>query len=54
MEITLKLTIDQANAIVSALADLPIKTGLGQLIAEIVSQVQPQLPEQPAEEESAE
>lgn len=46
MEITLKLTIDQVNGIMTALGELPVKTGAGQLMAAITAQVIPQLPEQ--------
>ena len=49
MEIELKLTLDQVNAIMFALSEQPIKTGFGNLIAEISRQVEPQLPAQPQE-----
>ena len=46
MEIELKLSIEQVNAIMYALGELPIKSGMGQLVNVITSQVQPQLPQQ--------
>lgn len=54
MEIELKLTLDQVNGIMAALGELPVKTGAGQLMAEIRQQVVPQLPEQTEEETSTE
>lgn len=49
MEIELKLTLDQVNGIMTALGELPVKTGAGQLMADITAQVMPQLPEQTQE-----
>lgn len=46
MEVTLKLNVDQVNAILSAISELPIKSGYGQLMQLIVAQVTPQLPPQ--------
>lgn len=51
MEIILKLSIDQVNGIITALGELPVKTGAGQLIAFITQQVHPQLPKQEPEEQ---
>jgi hypothetical protein len=50
MEITLKLTLEQVNGIIYALGELPVKTGAAQLVNLIHEQVQPQVPEQPAEQ----
>ena len=50
MEITLKLTLEQVNGIIYALGELPVKTGAAQLVSLIHEQVQPQVPEQPAEQ----
>jgi hypothetical protein len=52
MQIELKLTIDQVNGIMTALGELPVKTGAGQLMAAITAQVVPQLPEQTEEAQS--
>lgn len=46
MEVTLKLTVDQVNAILTAISEMPIKSGMGLLAQSIINQVQPQLPEQ--------
>ena len=55
MEINLTLNIDQINMIMTALGEMPVKSGAGQLVGVIISQVQPQLPkEEPAEETTAE
>lgn len=53
MEVTVKLTVDQINAILTALNELPIKTGFGPLIRDIIEQVGPQIPE-PAPAETTE
>jgi hypothetical protein len=45
MEVTVKLTVDQLNAILTALNELPIKTGFGPVIRDIIEQVRPQIPE---------
>jgi hypothetical protein len=45
MEVTVKLTVDQLNAILTALNELPIKTGFGLVIRDIIEQVRPQIPE---------
>jgi len=52
MELTLKLTVDEVNAILQTLGDLPSKTGAWPLIVKIKSQADPQLPkpETPAAE----
>jgi hypothetical protein len=50
MEITLKLSLEQVNGIIYALGELPVKTGAAQLVSLIHEQVQPQVPEQPAEQ----
>jgi len=52
MELTLKLTVDEVNAILQTLGDLPSKTGAWPLIVKIKSQADSQLPkpETPAAE----
>ena len=50
MEVTVKLTVDQLNAFLTALIELPIMTGFGPVIRDIIEQVRPQIPESaPAE-----
>ena len=46
MEIKLELTLEQVNVIMTALGELPVKSGAGQLVAAITQQVLPQLPEE--------
>lgn len=52
MEIVIKLNLDQVNMIMMALGELPVKTGAGQLVGVISSQVQPQLPTEESQEQS--
>jgi hypothetical protein len=50
MEVTVKLSVDTLNAILTALNEMPIKTGFGPVIRDIIEQVRHQIPEQaPAE-----
>ena len=49
--IKLELTIDEVNAILQVLGDLPTKTGAFPLVVKIKEQADPQLPK---EEEAAE
>ena len=44
MEITLKLSVEEVNAILSVLGDLPTKTGAYPLVLKIKSQAEEQLP----------
>lgn len=55
MLLELKLNVDQVNFIMTALGEMPTKTGSGQLMAEITRQVLPQLPneEENQEEETS-
>lgn len=53
MELTLKLTVDEVNAILQTLGDLPSKTGAWPLIVKIKQQADAQVeqkPETPAAE----
>jgi hypothetical protein len=45
MEITLKLTLDEVNAIVSILGEMPTKAGLYPLLMNIRAQAEPQVVE---------
>ena len=53
MELNLKLTVEETQAILNVLGDLPSKTGAWPLIVKIKEQAEAQLPketqEQPAE-----
>ena len=51
MELSLKLTVEETQAILNVLGDLPSKTGAWPLIVKIKEQAEAQLPkeEQPAE-----
>ena len=42
MEISLKLTLEEVNAILTTLGELPSKTGVWPLIVKIKSQAEPQ------------
>ena len=44
MELTLKLTVDEVNAILQTLGDLPSKTGAWPLIVKVKQQADAQLP----------
>lgn len=52
MEVELKLTVDEVNAILNVLGELPTKSGVFMLAVKIKSQAEAQLPkpEQKAEE----
>ena len=52
MELTLKLTVDEVNAILQTLGDLPSKTGAWPLIVKVKQQADAQMPksETPAAE----
>jgi hypothetical protein len=52
MELTLKLTVDEVNAILQTLGDLPSKTGAWPLIVKVKQQADAQMPkpEAPAAE----
>jgi hypothetical protein len=48
LELTLKLTVDEVNAILQVLGDLPTKTGAYPLVMKIKGQAEAQIPkEQP-------
>jgi hypothetical protein len=47
--IELKLTIEEVNAILQVLGDLPAKTGVWPLIVKIKEQAEPQVPKQDAQ-----
>jgi hypothetical protein len=44
MSIKLELTVDEVNAILGVLGDLPSKTGAWPLICKIKEQAEPQVP----------
>jgi len=44
--IELKLTIDEVNAVLQVLGDLPTKSGAWPLIVKIKEQAEPQVPKQ--------
>jgi len=46
MEITLKLSIEEVNAVLQVLGDLPTKSGAWPLIVKIKEQAEPQVPKQ--------
>jgi hypothetical protein len=53
MELTLKLTVDEVNAILQVMGDLPTKTGAFPLVMKIKQQADAQMepkPEAPAAE----
>lgn len=52
MELTLKLTVEEINAILQVMGDLPSKTGAWPLIMKIKQQADAQLP--PPEEKKGE
>ena len=47
--IDLKLSIDEVNAILQVLGELPAKTGVWPLIVKIKEQAEPQVPKQDAQ-----
>ena len=46
MNLKLELTLDEVNAILAGLGELPSKTGAWNLILKIQQQAQPQLPKE--------
>lgn len=53
MEVELKLTVEEVNAVLNLMGELPTKTGVFPLAVKIKSQAEAQLPkpEEPASEE---
>lgn len=51
VDIKLDLTLDEVNAILTGLGELPSKTGAWNLIIKIQQQAQPQLPKEEAKED---
>jgi len=49
--VKLELTVEEVNAILQVLSDLPTKTGAWPLIVKIKQQAQPQVPTEESEEE---
>ena len=49
MELTLKLTVEEINAILQVMGELPTKTGAFPLVMKIKSQADSQLPKQESE-----
>lgn len=54
MQIKLELTLEEVNAILAGLGELPSKTGAWNLILKIQQQAQPQLPKAEEPETKAE
>ena len=52
MELTLKLTVEEVNAILQVLGDLPTKTGAYPLVMKIKEQAEPQIPQEEAKIDS--
>jgi hypothetical protein len=52
-DLHLNLSVDEVNAILGVLGDLPAKTGVWPLMVKIKTQAEQQMPEQPAEEQQA-
>lgn len=50
MELNLTLTIDETNAILQTLGNLPTSSGAWPLVVKIKEQAESQLPKEPAEE----
>jgi hypothetical protein len=48
-DITLTLTVEETNAILQVLGDLPTKTGAWNLVVKIKDQAEAQLPPTPAQ-----
>ena len=46
MELNLTLTIEEVNAILQVLGDLPTKTGAYPLVMKIKGQAEPQIPQE--------
>lgn len=53
MEITLKLTVDEINAVLHALGALPTSSGAWPLVVKIKEQAEAQLPEEQAQGDTA-
>lgn len=53
MELTLKLTVEEVNAILQVMGELPTKTGAFPLVMKIKQQADAQLPK-PEEQKAAE
>jgi len=49
LELTLKLTVDEVNAILQVLGDLPTKTGAYPLVMKIKEQAEAQIPKEQSE-----
>lgn len=49
MEVTLKLTIEETNAILQTLGQLPTSSGAWPLVVKIKEQAQAQVPKDPGE-----
>ena len=49
MEVTLKLTVDEVNAILQTLGNLPTSSGAWPLVVKIKEQGEAQLPEEKAD-----
>lgn len=52
MNISLELTVDEVNAILGTLGQLPTSSGAWPLVVKIKEQAEAQLPPQPAEDEA--
>jgi hypothetical protein len=50
VEITLKLAVEEVNAVLQVLGELPTKTGAWMLLAKIKSQADEQLPKEDGKE----
>lgn len=50
MELTIKLTVDEVNAVLHTLGNLPTSSGAWPLVVKIKEQAEGQLPPQPASE----
>jgi hypothetical protein len=50
MELTLKFTVEEVNAILGVLGDLPTKTGAWPLVVKIKEQAEAQMPKPEADE----
>lgn len=52
MEVTIKLTVDDVNAILQVLGEMPTKTGMWPLAVSIKEQAEAQIPKLPEENSS--
>lgn len=50
----MKLNVDQVNVVLTALGEMPAKSGAGMIMNEIINQVKPQIPEETESTESTE